>query len=66
MNPPMRRAAAAVVSGMLLAALLGGPAAAASSGRAALVGSVPSWATASNFKNATSSTSSVGFRVYLG
>jgi subtilase family serine protease len=65
-NPPMRRAAAAVVSGMLLAALLGGPAAAASSGRAALAGSVPSWATASNFKNATSSTSSVGFRVYLG
>jgi subtilase family serine protease len=65
-NLPMRRLAAALVSGMLLAALLGGPAAAASSGRATLAGSVPSWATASNFKNATSSTDSVGFRVYLG
>jgi subtilase family serine protease len=35
-------------------------------GRSALEGSVPSWATAANFKGATASDDAVGFRVYLG
>ena len=35
-------------------------------GRSALHGSVPPWATAANFKSATSSDDAVGFRVYLG
>jgi subtilase family serine protease len=35
-------------------------------GRSALKGSVPSWATAANFKSATPSDDAVGFRVYLG
>jgi subtilase family serine protease len=35
-------------------------------GRSALNGSVPSWATAANFKGATPSNDAVGFRVYLG
>jgi len=65
-NLPIRRAAAAAVSGMLLAGLLGGTATAAPSGRATLAGSVPAWATASSFKNASSTSDSVGFRVYLG
>jgi subtilase family serine protease len=62
----MRRAAAAAVSGMLLAALLGGTTTAAPSVRSTLGGSVPSWATASAFKNPTNTSDSVGFRVYLG
>jgi subtilase family serine protease len=35
-------------------------------GRSALKGSVPSWATAANFKSATPSDDAVGFRLYLG
>jgi subtilase family serine protease len=35
-------------------------------GRSALNGTVPSWATAANFKSATASDDAVGFRVYLG
>ncbi|HSC72773.1 MAG TPA: S53 family peptidase [Gaiellaceae bacterium] len=35
-------------------------------GRSALNGSVPPWATSANFKGATPSGDSVGFRVYLG
>ncbi len=66
MNLILRRAVAAFVSAMLLAGLLGGTAVAAPSGRATLAGSVPSWATASNFKSSTSTTDNVGFRVYLG
>ncbi|HLY15216.1 MAG TPA: protease pro-enzyme activation domain-containing protein, partial [Candidatus Limnocylindrales bacterium] len=65
MTVPIRRFTTAAVAGMLLAALLGGSVAAAS-GRATLTGSTPAWATASNFKGATSSTDNVGFRVYLG
>lgn len=66
MNLPIRRAAAAAVSGILLAGLLGGTATAAPSGQATLAGSVPAWATASSFKSASSTSDSVGFRVYLG
>lgn len=66
MNLPMRRATAVAAAATLLVALLGGTAAAAPSGRAVLAGSVPAWATASTFKNATATTDSVGFRVYLG
>jgi subtilase family serine protease len=40
--------------------------AAAGNGRSALNGSVPSWATAANFKRATPADDAVGFRVYLG
>lgn len=62
----MRKAATALVSGMFLAALFYGTAAAAPSGRATLAGSIPSWANASNFKNSTTTSDNVGFRVYLG
>lgn len=39
---------------------------AAASNRATLAGSVPAWATASNFKQAANGSDDVGFRVYLG
>ncbi len=42
------------------------PASAAPSTKATLAGSVPSWATAANFKASAASTDSIGFRVYLG
>jgi len=38
----------------------------ANSARAALVGSVPPWATSANFKQSANTTDAVGFRVYLG
>lgn len=66
MNPLFRRASAASVMAVLLAATLNGTVAAAPSGRATLAGSVPAWATASNFKSVTSASENVGFRVYLG
>jgi len=37
----------------------------AKSARATLVGSVPPWATAANFKSAASASTEIGFRVYL-
>jgi subtilase family serine protease len=58
------------VFGILLGVLAvsAGVAAANSSanGRAALPGSVPTWAKSSNFKGAAAGSDSVGFRVYLG
>jgi subtilase family serine protease len=66
----LRRVCVAVVTMVALAfgALVFGAAAAgaSSSGRAALAGSVPSWAKSSSFKGAAAGTDSVGFRVYLG
>jgi subtilase family serine protease len=50
-------AASTATSGLVLAA---------PSGRAILAGSVPSWATAANFKSAADPSTAVGFRVYLG
>lgn len=38
---------------------------AAPSGRATIAGSVPSWATAANFKSSVTSSTDIGFRVYL-
>src|SRR5690348_14702204 len=49
-----------------LAAVVAASATAAPSPRAKLAGSVPPWATSSNFKGSTSGSDSVGFRVYLG
>jgi len=64
----MKRPRSIVVVG-IGAALLTAPAVivaqAAPASRATLTGSVPSWATSSNFKQAASGTDSVGFRVYL-
>jgi subtilase family serine protease len=61
----LRVPALAVVVCAAIAAIAATTSAAASP-RATLAGSVPSWATASNFKSAAASTDSVGFRVYLG
>ena len=57
-----------VLGAVAVLALLGSvvPAAAAPSSRAALAGSVPSWATSANFKKAADASQYVGFRVYLG
>jgi subtilase family serine protease len=49
-----------------LAAIVASGATAAPSPRATLTGSAPPWATSSNFKGATATSDSVGFRVYLG
>ena len=49
---------------MLATASIG--ASASPSNRATLAGSVPAWATSSNFKQAAGGSDSVGFRVYLG
>ncbi|MEO8570618.1 MAG: S53 family peptidase [Chloroflexota bacterium] len=49
---------------MLVASL--GSATSAATGRAALAGSVPSWATTGNLKHASATGATVGFRVYLG
>jgi subtilase family serine protease len=54
-----------VAGGLLVLGTMVGSASAAS-GRAALAGSVPSWAKASNFKQAADPNAWVGFRVYLG
>jgi subtilase family serine protease len=58
------------VYGLLLAGAIGAvvaaTAAAAPSPRATLVGSVPPWATSSNFKAGAPTSEDVGFRVYLG
>ena len=50
----------------VLAAVVAAGATAAPSPRATLAGSVPPWATSSNFKGSTAGTDAVGFRVYLG
>ena len=55
-----------VVAAVALAGVFVGPVSASPSQRAVVAGSVPSWATASNFKQSAASTDSVGFRVYLG
>jgi subtilase family serine protease len=60
------RAFAPVAFVAVLAAVVAAGATAAPSPRATLAGSVPSWATSSNFKGSTSGTDAVGFRVYLG
>ncbi|MHB8399689.1 MAG: S53 family peptidase [Candidatus Limnocylindrales bacterium] len=60
------RAASLVASLALIGAAVGTTAAAPPSGRATLAGSVPTWASAANFKGSTTPTDSVGFRVYLG
>jgi subtilase family serine protease len=60
------RAFAPVLLAVALTAVVAASASAAPSPRAKLAGSVPSWATAANFKGATSGSDSVGFRVYLG
>jgi len=68
----LRRVRVAVVAMVALAfaAFAFGAAAATASpsanGRAALVGSVPSWAKSSSFKGVAVGSDSVGFRVYLG
>jgi subtilase family serine protease len=49
-----------------LAAVVAAGATAAPSPRAQLAGSVPPWATSSNFKGAASGSDAVGFRIYLG
>jgi subtilase family serine protease len=48
-----------------LAAAVAASATAAPSPRATVTGSVPPWATSANFKSATPTSDSVGFRVYL-
>ena len=60
------RAFAPIAILAVLAAVAAAGATAAPSPRAALAGSVPPWATSSNFKSATSGSDPVGFRVYLG
>jgi subtilase family serine protease len=60
----LRALASAAV--LALAALAVAGAAAAPSPRATLAGSVPPWATSSNFKGAAPDAENVGFRVYLG
>ena len=54
----------ALVAG--LAAVVAASATAAPGPRAKVAGSVPPWATSSNFKSSTSGSDAVGFRVYLG
>jgi subtilase family serine protease len=49
-----------------LAAVVAAGATAAPSPRATLAGSVPPWATSSNFKGSASGSDAVGFRIYLG
>ena len=55
-----------IVAALFTLSLLATPAAAAPRGRAALAGSVPSWATTAAFKRAADPSAQVGFRVYLG
>jgi subtilase family serine protease len=59
-----RRYTAALAAAALAVTVAAAPAVAAS-GRASVVGSVPSWATAANFKGAANTADTVGFRVYL-
>lgn len=61
-----RRIAAGLATAALAVTMAAAPSVAATSTRATLVGSVPPWATAANFKGAASTTAVVGFRVYLG
>jgi subtilase family serine protease len=61
----VRRLAVGSTAGVMILAALGGSVSAASS-RAALPGSVPSWATSANFVSASNPKANVGFRVYLG
>lgn len=49
-----------------VAAVIAASASAAPSPRAKLAGSVPAWAKSANFKSATSTSDTIGFRVYLG
>jgi subtilase family serine protease len=63
LNQSARRLLVAAIC--FVAALVATSASAAPSPRAALAGSVPSWANSASFKNATPSTDSVNFRVYL-
>src|SRR5206468_5697830 len=60
------RAFAPALLAVALAAVVAATATAAPSPRATLTGSVPPWATSSNFKSATAGSDAVGFRVYLG
>ena len=60
------RAFAPIAVLAVLAAVAAAGATAAPSPRAALAGSVPPWATSSNFKSASSGTDTGGFRFYLG
>ena len=64
----LTRAVPVVLATAALAAtaIIGPTVSAAPSGRATLAGSVPSWATSSNFKGTAPDSDSVGFRVYLG
>ncbi len=62
----LRAPGVALTSALLVAGLVTGSASAAPSGRATLTGSIPSWASSANFKQASDTTASVGFRVYLG
>ncbi len=66
MRPSLRVSAALTTAALLLSTLAAGSVSAAPAGRAALAGSVPSWATASALKGAADPSGSVGFRVYLG
>ena len=60
------RALAPIAVLAVLAAVVAAGATAAPSPRATLAGSVPPWATSSNFKSSTAGSDAVGFRVYLG
>ena len=60
------RALGLVLGVFALSAGLAAASSSAANGRAALAGSVPTWAKSSNFKGAAASSESAGFRVYLG
>src|SRR3954447_24881806 len=63
----MRARALGLVLGVFaLSAGLAAASSSAANGRAALPGSVSTWAKSSNFKGAAASSESAGFRVYLG
>ena len=59
-------ASVGILTGVLVLSALSGPLAAAATGRTTLAGSVPSWAKSANLKGSVSSSTAVGFRVYLG
>ena len=63
MNRKVILAVVMVVIAITILALAG--VAGAASPKAALAGSVPTWAKAANFKSATGATQQIGFRVYL-
>src|SRR6266545_6093978 len=68
MNEPMRytNSRIAVTLTLTVVAIATTLSLRAQSARATLAGSVPPWATASTFRSHASSTSYVGFRLYLG